>query len=189
MRRGCGGRADNLMSPSGVKVETALQDGDTLDGLFTVLHTPGHAAGQVCLVVDEVLFSADHLLPLNSPPLMPALVHPQLGLRRYLASLDRIERLDGVTVAFGGHDAPMLQWRDRVRDLRDRYADKLRATLDALDTPASVMDLTRRLHPRLNDRQALLLIDQTAALAEYLVQEGSVDLSVTEAGLALFSRV
>ena len=167
-------RAGNLMSPSGVEVATPLQNGDVLDGLFTVIHTPGHEGAQICLRLDEVLLSADHLLPRNSPPLMPGWMLPGSGLEPYLASLDRIEALRGVTLALGSHDEPMENWRGRTEFLRRRYADKLRGVLDAASEPRTVYELTCALHPRLRSPQALLLLDQTAALVEYLTGQGKL---------------
>lgn len=167
-------RATNLMLPGAVGVADALEDGDQLDGLFTVIHTPGHEGAQVCLRVDEVLLSADHLLPRNSPPLMPGWMLPGGGLGTYFASLDRIEALSGVTLALGSHDGPMRDWRGRVRALRERYADKLRGVLEAATAPQTAFELTLAVNPRLRSPQALLLLDQTAALAEYLTETGAL---------------
>ncbi|MFC4638695.1 MBL fold metallo-hydrolase [Deinococcus hohokamensis] len=182
-----GNRTRNLMLPSGVPVATALEDGDRLDGVFRVIHTPGHEGSQVCLGLDDVLLSADHLLPRNSPPLLPAWVHEGGGLDRYLASLDRVEALTGVRVALGGHDEPMPDWRGRIVALRERYEAKLATLLDAADQPRSVLDLTERVS-RMNPRQALLLLDQTAALAEFLGARGRLHETRGAAGEALFVR-
>lgn len=181
-------RAGNLMIPSSVKVTTPLTDGDRLDGLFDVIHTPGHEGAQICLRVGEVLLSADHLLPRNSPPLMPAWMLPGGGLGAYLASLDRIEELEGVTLALGSHDGPMRDWRGRVRVLRERYADKGRAVLEAASTPQTAFELTLAVHPRLRSPQALLLLDQTAALAEYLSETGQLREERGPAGESRYTR-
>lgn len=180
-------RARNTMLPEGIQVQTALQDGDALDDVFTIIHTPGHEGSQVCLRVDDLLLSADHLLPRNSPPLMPERFQRGAGLGQYLASLAKIETLEGVTVALGGHDGPMTDWRGRVQQLRDRYADKLRAVLDAAAEPITIHDLTHALNQRLRPIQAILLLDQTAALAEYLAARGELVEIQREDGAALFS--
>lgn len=167
-----GNRARNLAVPSGVPIQTVLEGGELLDGVLTVVHTPGHAAGQVCLRVDEVLLSADHLLPHNSPPLWPSRMREQTGLAAYLDSLDRVEALSGVTLALGGHGGPMTDWRGRIAALRARYDDKLAALLAVAREPLTVAELTERLYPELPRVQALLLHDQTGALAEYLAAQG-----------------
>lgn len=182
-----GNRTRNLMLPSGVPVHTPLEDGDMLDGMFKVVYTPGHEGSQICLQLDDVLLSADHLLPRNSPPLLPAWVHPGGGLHTYLESLDRIEALADVRLALGGHDEPMPQWGSRIQALRERYAEKLQAVVNAADTPSSVLDLTERVS-RMNTRQALLLLDQTGALAEFLAADGRLQETRGAAGEALFQR-
>ncbi|QFP77972.1 MBL fold metallo-hydrolase [Deinococcus sp. AJ005] len=181
-------RARNTMLPEAVEVQTVLHDGDVLDDVFTVIHTPGHEGSQVCLRVDDLLLSADHLLPRNSPPLMPERFQRGAGLGHYLKSLDRIEELEGVTVALGGHDGPMHNWKGRIQNLRDRYDDKLHAVLDAAAAPITIHDLTHVLNPRLRAVQAILLLDQTAALAEYLAARGDLLETRREDGAALFVR-
>ncbi|MFK7601164.1 MBL fold metallo-hydrolase [Deinococcus sp. SM5_A1] len=181
-------RAHNTMLSEAVEVQTVLHDGDVLDDVFTVIHTPGHEGSQVCLRVDDLLLSADHLLPRNSPPLMPERFQRGAGLGHYLKSLDRIEELEGVSVALGGHDGPMQNWKGRIQNLRERYDDKLRAVLDAAAGPITIHDLTHALHPRLRAVQAILLLDQTAALTEYLVARGDLVETRREDGAALFVR-
>ncbi len=182
-------RASHLMLPSGVQVETVLDGGEVLDGLFTVIHVPGHQGGQVCLRLDDVLLSADHLLPHNSPPLMPERAQAGAGLAHYLASLDRIEALEGVRLALGSHDGPMPDWRGRIVQLRERYADKLEAVLAAADEPQTVLELTLRLYPTIRQAQALLLIDQTGALIEYLLAQGRLTERRREGRGPVFQRI
>lgn len=177
-------RSTNLMLPSGVPVDTIMQDGDLLDGVFGVIHTPGHTAGQVCLRVDDLLLTADHLLPLNSPPLMSTRFHPGGGLGPYLASLDKIEALNGVRLAIGSHDQEMHDWKGRIRNLRERYGQKLRAMLEAAQEPHTLYELNALTNPRMNDRQAILLLDQTAALIEYLLDTG--ELVETRSGTGIY---
>jgi hydroxyacylglutathione hydrolase len=45
----------------GVQVDQRLQDGDTV-GSFSVVHTPGHTPGHICLLRDGYLFTGDLLL-------------------------------------------------------------------------------------------------------------------------------
>ncbi|MDV6373071.1 MBL fold metallo-hydrolase [Deinococcus arenicola] len=181
-------RARNTMLPEAVEIQTPLKDGDVLDNIFTVIYTPGHEGSQVCLRVDDLLLSADHLLPRNSPPLMPERFQRGAGLGHYLDSLDRIEALEGVSVALGGHDGPMHDWKGRIQNLRDRYDDKLRAVLNAAAEPITIHDLTHALNPRLRAVQAILLLDQTAALVEYLVGRGQLVETRREDGAALVVR-
>lgn len=167
-------RAGNLLIPAGVPVQTLLRGGELLDGVFEVIHTPGHSSGQVCLRVDDLLLSADHILPLNSPPLMSQRFAPGGGLRRYLASLDPLEAMSGIRLALGSHDQEMVNWRGRIDHLRARYGQKLEATRQAAQEPRTLSEINAVLNPRMHDRQALLLLDQTAALIEYLLESGEL---------------
>lgn len=181
-------RAQNLMLPEAVSVKTPVQDGDLLDGLFKVIYTPGHEGSQICLQLDNILLSADHLLPRNSPPLMPERWQPGGGLAHYLASLDKIEVLEGIDLALGGHNEPMIKWRERIGFLRQRYADKLAAVLDAASEPRTIYELMHAVNPRLRPVQGVLLIDQTGALVEYLAAQGQLLETVGPEGQALFQR-
>lgn len=181
-------RGSNLTVPRALPVATPLHDGDELDDLLHVIHTPGHEGNQICLRVDEVLLSADHLLPLNSPPLMPARFLRGSGVAAYLESLDRVEVLDGVTLALGGHDGPMPAPRTRIHALRTRTHEKLDALLAACTHPMTIHDLLLALHPRLRSIQAVLLLDQTAALTEYLTATGVLSETLRGDGAALFTR-
>lgn len=165
-------RAEKTWLPAGVPVQTVLHGGETLDGLFEVIHTAGHEGAQVCLRLHDLLLTADHLLPRNSPPLAPAWLRRGGGLENYLQALDKIEPLEGVRLALGSHDEPMPHWKERIQAVRARYEGKLSALLEVASEPLTVQELTLRLYPRLPDAQAILLLDQTAALAEYLAQQG-----------------
>ncbi|MFZ2394544.1 MBL fold metallo-hydrolase, partial [Rhodoferax sp.] len=75
--------------------DRALADGERLtlhDGEHTstlrVLHTPGHAANHLCLILEEdgLLFSGDHILSGSTPIIDP----PDGDMSAYLDSLDRL---------------------------------------------------------------------------------------------------
>lgn len=167
-------RATKWWVPEIVEVDTTLRGGEVLDNRFEVLYCPGHQVAQVCLRLDEVLFSADQLLPLNLPPLMPEWLAPGHGLGHYLASLDKLEALEGVDIALGGHDRPMLEWRTRIQNVRQKWADKQSTILEATQTPRTVQQVTDILYPNLKPLHAVLLLDQTAAIMEYMVQHGQL---------------
>ncbi|HRA78037.1 MAG TPA: MBL fold metallo-hydrolase [Burkholderiaceae bacterium] len=71
--------------------DEALDDGDRLrvgDSTLRVLHTPGHAAHHVCLLLEEdgLLFSGDHILCGSTTVVDP----PDGDMRAYVASLERL---------------------------------------------------------------------------------------------------
>jgi len=89
-----------------VKVDRAVGDGDVIDGTefgLGVLHTPGHAANHVCLVLEEerVLFTGDMVLGG-----MYSVVSPASGgdMAVYLDQLKRLKKLRISRIAPGHGD-------------------------------------------------------------------------------------
>jgi recombination protein RecT len=75
--------------------DRALAHGERLvvgDSTLRVLHTPGHAANHLCLVLEEdgLLFSGDHVLNGSTTVIDP----PDGNLRAYLAALDLLLQQD-----------------------------------------------------------------------------------------------
>ena len=90
-------RADSQFTP-----DRALQNGELLalagkgpDGEIThtlqVVHTPGHAANHLCLLLQEdgLLFSGDHILNGSTTIINP----PDGNMAHYLDALDRLDQL------------------------------------------------------------------------------------------------
>lgn len=71
-----------------------LEDGERMpvgDSTLRVLHTPGHAANHLCLVLEEdrLLFSGDHVLNGSTTVVDP----PDGDMKQYLGSLERLAAL------------------------------------------------------------------------------------------------
>lgn len=84
--------------------DTMLEDGARLqagDSTLRVLHTPGHAAHHICLLLEEdgLLFSGDHILGGSTTVIDP----PDGDMRAYVASLQRLaaEPLEYILPAHG----------------------------------------------------------------------------------------
>ena len=91
-----------------MKVDRSLINGDHV-GDIRVLATPGHSPDEICLIVDDVVFSGDHVLPEITPhPTMKMIFRDEVskgipdhlrdatgfsGLGTYLTSLGKIVRL------------------------------------------------------------------------------------------------
>ena len=82
-----------------VRLDRKLRDGDRIVNGYAVHHVPGHCPGQICVQVDEVLFTADHVLARITPHQSPAAITPFCGLEHYLQSLGKVRRLPGITLA------------------------------------------------------------------------------------------
>ena len=68
---------------------SAAADGITITHTLRVIHTPGHAANHLCLLLQEdgLLFSGDHVLNGSTTVVNP----PDGGMTAYLDSLDKLD--------------------------------------------------------------------------------------------------
>jgi len=97
--------------------DRALADGERLrcgDATLRVIHTPGHAANHLCLVLEEdrLLFSGDHVLNGSTTVVDP----PDGDMHAYLASLRRLaaEPVDFILPAHGHVLGPARQAIERL---------------------------------------------------------------------------
>lgn len=176
------GRRAELMAMHGwskklyrpVEVATVLRDGDALDGLMRVYHTPGHCPGQVCLLLDDVLLSADHVLPGNALFLSPESITLSTGLDHYLQSLRMIAGVPGVRLALPGHGEPIDDLQaaaERIAAYQLRRVEQVRALCAA---PHTVAELAEAIYPGIGGYDALLAIQKAGTYLEYLDQRGEL---------------
>ena len=86
-----------------VKVDTVLQEGPLADSPFTIYHAPGHCPGQVCLQLDDILFTADHVLDKITPHQSPEFITRNMGLGHYMQALRQVRKIEGIRLGLGGH--------------------------------------------------------------------------------------
>jgi glyoxylase-like metal-dependent hydrolase (beta-lactamase superfamily II) len=169
------GTKQNMRS---VPVDFILHDGMELDGL-EFIHVPGHCPGQVCIRIGDVLLTADHVLPRTTPHQSPESITASTGLRHYLASLDRIARVDGIRLCLGGHEDPFDNLAGRVTEIladHDRKLDRIRGRLAAAG-PQTMDELTTWMYPRVAGWDTLLAIEEVGAHVEYLYEGGDLEVS------------
>ena len=155
-----------------IEVETVLHDGDLLDDLMLVHHTPGHCPGQVCLQIGDVLLSADHVLPHTSPHMAPESITLSTGLGHYLASLAKIAEVPDIRLALGGHEGPITDLYGRVAQIEASHKRKLERVLNACAEPRTINELSREIYPDVGSYDILLAIQEIGAHVEYLDQHG-----------------
>lgn len=163
-----------------------------------VVETPGHTKGHVVLhdLDGGLLFSGDHVLPTITPSIGFELGEWELPLGRYLTSLELLlDRPDAVLApAHGHHGAGVHQ---RVRELLDHHAQRLRQTRKALDRAgrplaavavAAGLPWTRRARPlrELDDFNQMIAICETLAHLDLLVARGELD-ELDESGVSWFA--
>src|SRR5574342_426829 len=113
---------------SSVTVDIHLDEDRPLEGMHFI-HAPGHCPGQVCIQLGDVMLSADHILAHTTPHQSPESITSYTGLGHYLESLRKIERIEGIKLALGGHEEPIEDVYQRIADIRASHERKLERAL------------------------------------------------------------
>ncbi len=159
-----------------VKVEISLYDGLELDGM-RFIHTPGHCPGQVCIVLGDVLISADHILERTTPHQSPESIMAYTGLGHYLEALERVRRMGGFDLALGGHESPIRDVYKRIDQIRASHIQKLERVLEIMreaGRPLSISDVSKGMYPHVKGFNVLLALEEVGAHVEYLYQHGEL---------------
>jgi glyoxylase-like metal-dependent hydrolase (beta-lactamase superfamily II) len=155
-------------------VQFLLEEGQPTVGGIGVYHVPGHCPGQVCLGVDDVLLTADHVLSRITPHQAPETITQHMGLSHYLDSLSKIEALPGFRLGLGGHEDPIEEIPARVRAIRAAHDDRLCKVVEICREPKSIAEISRDLFGRVDSYHVLLALEETGAHVEYLHQRGEL---------------
>ena len=138
-------------SPEGLvlAVDRELDDGDLLPvpGFrVSVLSTPGHTAGHVCLRDDDrgLLYTGDHVLPTVFPGLGLGGATPSNPLADYLASVERILPY-GRYEAVPGHGYRFTGLGQRATDCADHQLKRAREVAAVLEEEPTVWGIASRL--------------------------------------------
>lgn len=179
------------------EVET-LQDEDEI--LFakeslTVVHTPGHTPGSICLVraSNRLVFSSDTVLKniTPNPVLSPDPVDEQRrfqSLGEYLVSLARLRGL-APTVLKGGHGDDVSDYDEhfhRLYRFTEARQAKLLAMVPKQGTTAWAAAL--QLFPNAGGYHRFLALSETVAHLDYAVAEGKLAMTRKD-GHDLYTRV
>ena len=148
-----------------------VEEGERLDG-WELVAAPGHADGQLCLLKEGVLVSADHLLGRITPTvgLWPESRPDPLG--DYLQALERTIEL-APRLALPGHGEPLADPVGRARELIEHHRERLDATEAVLrKLPRSGYDVSFDLFGReLKPAARRFAVAETLSHLERLVRE------------------
>lgn len=159
---------------SSLDVAAVLEDGDTLDDVFSIHHAPGHCPGQVCLQIGDVLITADHVLPQTSLFLAPESITPATGVEHYLQALRKVGRIPGIRLALGGHEGPIDDFYAAVARLEESQHQRIDRVREACAEPRTIAELTRMLYPAASGYDVLLALQKAGAYVEYLDSRGEL---------------
>lgn len=155
-----------------VPVDVVLDEGPMPDSPFYVYHAPGHCPGQVCLLLDDVLFTADHVLDRITPHQSPEFITRNMGLGHYFAALKKVREIDGVRLGLGGHLGDIPDVRQRIDETIAFHERRLEKTLAICAEPRTLADVSRELFGRRESYHILLAILEAGAHVEYLHERG-----------------
>lgn len=157
-----------------VKVDINLEEDTPLDGM-RFIHTPGHCPGQVCIHIDDVLLTADHVLSRTTPHQAPESITHYTGLGHYLEALKKVKRIEGVRLALGGHEDPITDVYTRIDEIHASHGRKLERVLEAITSarhPLTISAISRHMYPDRHGYEVLLALEEVGAHVEYLYQHG-----------------
>jgi glyoxylase-like metal-dependent hydrolase (beta-lactamase superfamily II) len=168
-----------LFKPVGV--DLVLEEGPLPDSAFHVYHTPGHCPGQVCLMLDDLLFTADHVLDRITPHQSPEFITRNMGLGHYFESLKKIRNLEGVRLGLGGHLGDMEDVGQRIDETLAFHQQRLDKTLAACHEAKNLEEISLALFGKRDSYHVLLAILETGAHVEYLYERGLLQVENHEA--------
>lgn len=157
-----------------VNVDMSLDENVALDGM-RFIHVPGHCPGQVCILIGDVLLSADHVLSRTTPHQAPESITHYTGLGHYLEALAKIQHIDGIRLALGGHEDPIDDVYGRIEAIRSSHQRKLERVLDTIKSagqPCTISDISKAMYPERYGYEILLALEEVGAHVEYLYQHG-----------------
>jgi glyoxylase-like metal-dependent hydrolase (beta-lactamase superfamily II) len=167
-----------------VTVDLTLDEDDTLRLAgrdWHVLHTPGHAAGLICLYEPEsqTLLSSDHLLadvssnPLIEPP-PPGYSERPRSLALYKASLERVAAMQ-IVQALPSHGPVIQDVAGLVQERLVFHQRRMARVLDALrDDAQTTWDVTYALFPDRSPLDTFLAVSEVIGHLDLLEIEGKI---------------
>jgi glyoxylase-like metal-dependent hydrolase (beta-lactamase superfamily II) len=165
-----------------------VADGDRLDG-WELVAAPGHADGQLCLLSDGILLSADHLLGRITPTvgLWPESRPDPLG--DYIEALERTIEL-APALALPGHGDPITDPVGRARELIEHHRERLAFAEAALtERPRTGYELSFDLFgANLKPASRRFAVAETLSHLERLVLEERADRTEDDGAVAYTAR-
>ncbi len=155
-------------------VDEMFVEGPVLGGPLVAYHTPGHCPGQVCLKLDDILFTADHVLSHITPNQSPESITRYTGVGHYMESLRKVLGIPGVRIGLGGHENEMPELAERIYATLGFHERRLDKTLSLLDTPKSIAETSLGLFGERMDYHILLAMLETGSHLEYLYERGKL---------------
>jgi glyoxylase-like metal-dependent hydrolase (beta-lactamase superfamily II) len=161
-----------------------LEDGDPIpfDSMtWRTIHCPGHSPGLVCFYWPEkkVLFTGDHLLKDITPNPMVHITEDKsspryLSLKEYLASLQKVERLE-TSLLLPGHGDEITDAKGLIQRIFTHHRERMALILSLLfDKEKTPFEVAMELFPGIPPLEIFLGVSEVLAHLEILREEGKV---------------
>ena len=191
-------RDNYIATRKALKIDHPIQHNEMI-GNLTLLFTPGHSPDELCMSLDGVVFTGDHVLPEISPhPTMKTNFSPDIrnnlpgqyqdaskwyGLETYLKSLKVVSDLgEGVQVLpahrYFNRDHFNFINTGRARDIIQHHGERLAHIVEKLNGgEMGLEDLTRGIfeHRKLESDNLLAGLSEIVAHVEVLEDLGDVE--------------
>jgi glyoxylase-like metal-dependent hydrolase (beta-lactamase superfamily II) len=167
-----------------------LNDGDTIQFqsmTWKTIHCPGHSPGLICFYWPEkkILFSSDHLLKEITPN--PTLNVPEYGLpfqypslKQYLASLEKIEKLE-ISLLLPGHGEEVKDVKGLIQKVFAHHRERMDHVLSSLSKGEKTpFEIAMDLFPGVPPFEVFLGISEAVGHLEILKEKGLVRLKERE---------
>lgn len=162
-----------------VDVDFNLDDNAIIDGM-RFIHAPGHCPGQVCIKIDNVMLTADHILSRTTPHQAPESITHYTGLGHYKEALQKVAQIDGIELAMGGHEDPIHDVYKRIDAIQASHERKLGRVFEIIrqtPEPCTIKEITQSMYPDVEGYEILLAIEEAGAHIEYLYQHGQISVA------------
>jgi len=99
-----------------------------------------------------------------------------------LNSLDKMDSWagDNVTLTLSGHNEPIENLHDRIKQIKGIHAKRLARTLEILSDPRTIAEVSSQLFGDVGGYDILLSVEEAGAHVEYLYQRGLLGISNIE---------
>ena len=184
----------------GLSVDRQIEGGERV-GEMRFLYTPGHSPDELCVTLDGVVFTGDHVLPeitphpttkaafadhvLESIPLNFEDSSKSFGLETYMRSLKTVLDLGPDVVVLPAHRLFNrghfnFVTADRAKEVIEHHAERMDRILRRIGPyPASLESVTRAefSHRKLQDGNLFMALSEVVAHVEILQDFGDLDLT------------
>ena len=188
-------------SRKGLSVDRRIHGGEQV-GEMRFLYTPGHSPDELCVTLDGIVFTGDHVLPEITPhPTTKAAFANHVlqsipsgfedssksyGLEMYMRSLKTVLELglnmppSCLRIACSTAVASTSSRRNRAQEVIEHHSERMDRILRRIGSqPASLESVTRAefSHRKLQDGNLFMALSEVVAHVELLQDVGDLDLT------------